>query len=232
MKDLFNLVGAILLVMFGLDPSTGKIANTNNVDPNQIPKHHRHKKKSVHYKHKHGRHRHRHGGSDRKHGHHHHQTKQDDHSPGILGHEHSSDLKKHKHKDYYKFLDPRQQELLDRINRYTEKRIAIPGVNESAVDHKNRKKTVELGSDYEWYNAKISKKKRDINGIFYILSDMNEDNEGAYFINQSDVCLQEKNDSKSNKCIKKLILRTVAKLGPNKGSIFHKRVKYNFPEYL
>ena len=41
---LMTLIVAILLVMFGLDPSTGKIANTNNVDPNQIPKHHRHKK--------------------------------------------------------------------------------------------------------------------------------------------------------------------------------------------
>jgi hypothetical protein len=227
---LMTLIVAILLVMFGLDPSTGKIkADTNNVNP-EPPKHHRHRRKSVHYKRKHGRHHHRDG---RRHeGHHHHQTPQDNHSPGILGHEHSSVSKKHKHDDYYKFLDPRQQELLDRIGRYTEKRITIPGVNDSAIDHKNRKKTVELGSDYEWYNAKVSKKRRDINGIFYILSEMNEDNEGAYFLNQSDVCLQEKNDNSCNQCIKKLILRTVAKLGPNKGSIFNQRVKNNFPEYL
>tara|TARA_B100000674_G_C37895830_1_gene941288 strand:- start:517 stop:1404 length:888 start_codon:yes stop_codon:yes gene_type:complete len=227
---LMTLIVAILLIMFGLDPSTGKIsANNGDVKPS-IPSHHHHKGRTVHYKKKHRRHHHHHKGPHSDH--HHHQTKQNKHSPGILGHEHPSGTKKHKHDDYYNFLDPRQQELLDRINRYTDKRITIPGVNESAVDHKNRKKTVELGSDYEWYSAHVSKKRRDINGIFYILSDMNEDNEGAYFLNQADVCLQEENDSKCNICIKKLILRTVAKLGPNKGSIFHRRVKNNFPEYL
>ena len=161
---LMTLIVAILLIMFGLDPSTGKIkANTNNNINPDPPKHHHHKRRSVHYDRKHGRHHHRNNGSHNEH--HHHQTKQDEHSPGILGHEHTSSSKKHKHDGYYKFLDPRQQELLDRINRYTDKRITIPGVNESAVDHKNRKKTVELGSDYEWYSANVSKKRRDINGI-------------------------------------------------------------------
>ena len=226
---LMTLIVAILLLMFGLDPSTGKMKLDNGTGDEHH--HHRDGKKHHHHhkKHHHKRHRRNNWPSDddplipRK---------KNMHGNGLLQHSHKSDEPNHVHDNYYKFLDPRKKEILDRINRYTEKRIVIPGVNESAVDHKNRKKTVELGSDYEYYSENVSSKRRVINGIYYILTNMNEDNEGAYFLNQSDVCLQEENDSTCNNCIKKLILRTVSKLGPNKGSYFYERVKDKYPDYL
>uniref|UniRef100_A0A6C0C1C1 Uncharacterized protein n=1 Tax=viral metagenome TaxID=1070528 RepID=A0A6C0C1C1_9ZZZZ len=213
---LMTLIVAILLLMFGLDPSTGKMKLD---DDHKKPQHHHHGKKA----------------------HHHRRRRKDDwpNDEDPLVPRKRNDLLDHSHEksdkyndNYYKFLDPRKKEILDRINRYTDKRIVIPGVNESAVDHKNRKKTVELGSEYEYYSENVSSKRRTINGIYNILSNMNEDNEGAFFLNQSDVCLQETNDTKCNSCIKKLILRTVSKMGPNKGSFFYNRVKEKYPDYV
>jgi hypothetical protein len=225
---LMTLIVSILLLMFGLDPTTGKLKIKNKNDkpthdhgthrnkhnlPSDdepiIPRHHAHKHK---HPHKIGKKHHHHMGTgELKNG--------------------QKELNT-QDEDYYKFLDPRQRELLDRVNRYTDQRIVIPGVNEAAVDHKTRKKTVNLGSDYNDDNEQISHRKRDINDIYFILVNMNEKDEAANFLNQSDVCLKEQIDSTCSKCIGRLILRTVAKLGPNKGSVFYQRVNDAYPQYL
>jgi hypothetical protein len=212
---LMTLIVAILLVMFGLDPTTGQLKrksaddhNPNKPDPNHHP------------------HKHRHGSGS---GHHHHEHQEDDKEESKKKIDRPPDGEDHK---IYKFLDPRQQEILDRIHRYTNRRIKIPGVNEAAVDHKRRKYSPELGSDYDMGNPISDGKRSDMNGIFYILSNMNESHEAAYFLNQGDVCLQEKSERDINKCIRKLIQRTVAKLGPDKGPVFFQRVKNKYPEYV
>ena len=225
---LMTLIVSILLLMFGLDPSTGKIKiNDDNDKPNHHHKKHHHKHDwptdddpiiPRHHAHKH-KHPHKIGKK------HHHPTE-----IGELDNE-GSNLKP-LDEDYYKFLDPRQRELLDRINRYTDRRITIPGVNESAVDHKMRKKTINIGSDYYDENEVVSSRKRDVNDIYFILVNMNEKDEAASFMNQSDICLKQENDGECIKCIGRLVLRTVAKLGPNKGTVFYQRVNDNYPQYL
>lgn len=207
---LMTLIVAILLVMFGLDPSTGKLKRRN------IDNHHPTKPDPNHHPHRHGH------GEDQRHRHHRHRRHKKHPKKPHEGKDHS----------YYKFLDPRKQELLDRIHRYTERRITIPGVNEAAVDHKSRKYTPSIGSDYDVGNPTSNQKRRDMNGIFYILTNMNEAHEAAYFLNQGDVCLQEDREENTNKCIRKLIKRTIAKLGPDKGPVFFQRVKNEFPEYV
>ena len=221
---LMTLIVAILLVMFGLDPTSGKLkrSQTDNHNPTKPdPNHHPHK------------HHHKHDGKGHNHHHHHGASSEVDKEVDA---EVDIDIRLKERlrekKRRYKFLDVREQEILDRIDRYTERRIVIPGVNQSAVDHKNRKRTPTIGSDYNSNNPATNQKRIDMNGIFYILTNMNEAHEAAYFLNQGDVCLQEDTENDVNKCIRKLIKRTIAKLGPDKGPVFAQHVKNKYPEYV
>lgn len=215
---LMTLIVAILLVMFGLDPTSGKLKRRTDMDHNPV------KPDPDHHPHKHS-HKHDHKGK----GHHHHHPRG---ASSETDTEVDVDIHLHKRKQRYKFLDVREQEILDRIDRYTNSRIVIPGVNQSAVDHKNRKRSPTLGSDYDNSNPITNQKRKDINGIFYILTNMNEAHEAAYFLNQGDSCLQQNTEKACNTCIRKLIKRTIAKLGPDKGPVFFQRVKDKYPEYV
>lgn len=214
---LMTLIVTILLVMFGLDPTSGKLKRRSDMNHNPVkpdPDHHSHK--------------HHHRDDEPDSDEHHHKRGASSETDTEV----DVDIHLHKKKHRYKFLDAREQEILDRIDRYTDKRIIIPGVNQSAVEHKNRKRSPTLGSDYDNSNPITNLKRKDINGIFYILTNMNEAHEAAYFLNQGDVCLQEETEKATNSCIRKLIKRTIAKLGPDKGPVFFQRVKDKFSEYV
>jgi hypothetical protein len=86
-------------------------------------------------------------------------------------------------------------------------------------------------SEYNNDGGTIDNRKIVID-IYNVLRQMNEENEGAYFLNRGDSCSNINNKTKSKECIKKLVNDTIAKLGPVKGVKFKKAVKGVYPNFI
>ena len=136
--------------------------------------------------------------------------------------------KQQHHKKHH--IGPREKEKLKRMEDRTVD--SLNNLTNEINDITKTKKKHNMNiSEYNNNGGSIDNRNIVID-IYTALKQMNEENEGAYFLNKGDACSNIEDNDKSIECIKKLINDTVAKLGPEKGVKFKKFVGVNYPNLV